>query len=342
MSPTAIDLFCGAGGATQGLRAAGFQVLAGVEVDQAACDSYSLNHADTLLFREDIERIRPEDVIRAVHLESGALDLLKSCPPCQPYSTLSRGLDQSHGDRLVTQTICWIKAAAPKLVLLENVPGIQRSEGLKRLKTGLKRLGYTFQSAILRAEEFGIPQTRRRWFGIGVRNDISAPPPDLLAHPTATPSAEAAASIADLPKAKADCSDELHRPRRVTSLVERRIKAIPRDGSRFDLPAALQLRCHRNLGRHATGPYGRVPSQGPGPTLTTRCTTVSAGRFIHPHEDRPLTLREAAVLQTFPVTYQFSGSYGEIERQIGNAVPTRLVEIVAERLKTRLLGAACK
>jgi DNA (cytosine-5)-methyltransferase 1 len=116
-----------------------------------------------------------------------------------------------------------------------------------------------------------------------------------------------------------------------------RIRAIPVNGSRFDLPTKLQLACHGRLkSRVATTAYSRLPTTGPAPTLTTRCTTPSCGQFIHPRADRGLTLREAAILQSFPLTYRFLGKYGEIERQIGNAVPVQVVRLLAERLLVHL------
>lgn len=126
-------------------------------------------------------------------------------------------------------------------------------------------------------------------------------------------------------------SDPLDAHRKPTGQVLERIKAVPVNGTRFDLPPELQLACHKKLAggkerRSASTAYGRLRLDEPAPTMTTRCTTPACGRFIHPTEHRGITLREAAILQTFPVTYQFSGHYGAIERQIGNAVPVQMAK----------------
>ena len=122
--------------------------------------------------------------------------------------------------------------------------------------------------------------------------------------------------------------------RRETELREpgalERIKAVPPGGGRLALPAELELACHARLGKgSATSIYGRIDPSKAAPTMTTRCTTPSCGRFIHPTEDRGLTLREAALLQTFPIDYVFKGNHGEIERQVGNAVPPKLAEALS-------------
>jgi DNA (cytosine-5)-methyltransferase 1 len=339
----AIDIFCGAGGASQGLKGAGFRVIAGVENDPRAATTYRQNHPETHLVEDDIRRVRPTHVMKQVGLSSGELTLLKSCPPCQPFSSLSRRSQLGSLEFLCDTTLSWVRAFRPRAVLIENVPGVINAPGFAGLWSGLRKSGYSPFSRVLRAELYGIPQTRRRWFGVAFRSDTGAMDADSLFAPPppsrARRQADAARALAALPPASPSSRDPLHRPRLCPPIVNQRIAAIPPGADRFSLPDDLLLSCHLGLGRNATGPYGRIPCEGPGPTITTRCTTPSSGRFIHPHQDRPITLREAATLQTFPRSYRFSGTRNQIERQIGNAVPIRLIQLLGKRLYAHLRRA---
>lgn len=199
--------------------------------------------------------------------------------------------------------------------------------------------GYAVATYKVDAADFAVPQRRRRLIALGVMglgkgklpSDLAdALPADFDRSPKTVHHALAAV-ILDR------AADELHRGRAHRPRVLQRIKAIPEGGDRFDLPAELVLACHARLGRRAPASYGRMRHDQPAPTLTTRCTTPACGSFIHPTEDRGITLREAAILQTFPSTYQFAGGYDQIERQIGNAIPVRLAEAVA-RVATSLIA----
>jgi site-specific DNA-cytosine methylase len=257
------------------------------------------------------------------------VELLSACPPCQPFSTLGTGDADDPRNRLVSSVLRFARALRPRAVLIENVPGLRHEPRFSRLLADLGR-DYRVASYVVEAADFGVPQRRRRIIALGVRRDTSvSPPPDLLgALPPgfdASPcsAGEALAAAADLTLE----DDPVHRARTPRPTTLKRIRMVKQGGGRFDLPRELQLDCHVRLGaRHATSIYGRIDPAEPAPTMTTRCTTPSCGRFVHPHEDRGLTLREAALLQTFPLTYSFRGSHGSIERQIGNAVPPRLSE----------------
>ncbi|BBJ43388.1 hypothetical protein SSPO_061060 [Streptomyces antimycoticus] len=132
-------------------------------------------------------------------------------------------------------------------------------------------------------------------------------------------------------------NDPLNRHRNSSDKVRRRIEAIPVGGGRFDLPEEHQLDCHKRLGtKHATASYGRIKWDAPAPTMTTRCTTPACGTFVHPEQNRGITLREAAALQTFPSDYDFEGDYGSIERQIGNAVPVRMASVLGVAVRRTL------
>lgn len=327
--PTAIDLFAGAGGASVGLVAAGFEVVGAVENDCDAADSFALNHPRAHLDRRDIREVDPSDLMNAAGLKPRTLSLLKSCPPCQGFSSLgAQNVEDARND-LVAQTWRFAATLQPAAVLVENVPGLQSDARFATMVTQAESAGYSVRKMVVDAIAFGVPQFRKRLIMVAVRDcRLGALPDDLLtllpsSFETTLRSAGPALSVAG----PIDGVDLIHRARTPRPATLRRIMAVPVGGSRFDLPPEQQLACHQRLGtRSATSSYGRIQADRPAPTMTTRCTTPACGRFIHPTESRGLSLREASLLQTFPREYQFVGGYDSIERQIGNAVPARMAE----------------
>lgn len=342
MTLTALDLFAGAGGATQGLRDAGFDVLGAVENDPAAAESYRLNHPDVRLWTDDIRRVTATSMRRDLNVGEGELTVLKACPPCQGFSTLAKGrvtANEKQND-LVLHTVRFVRTLRPQTVLLENVPGLGLDARASRLIEGLRALGYVARLYPVNAVEFGVPQRRKRLIILARRGLRSVLPEELSPvglEGGEAPTPSVGTAFEQLAKAM-DPSDPLNRRRTLSDTVQRRVEAVPVGGTRFDLPEDLRLECHNRLrARNATGSYGRLRLDEPAPTITTRCTTPACGSFIHPTEHRGITLREAATLQTFPVTYRFSGHYGEIERQIGNAVPVKMAAELG-RIVSNLVG----
>jgi DNA (cytosine-5)-methyltransferase 1 len=326
---TAVDLFSGAGGTTQGLRNAGYAVLAAVENDAAAARSFAANHSATALLERDIRRVQAPTLARQLLSDGRRLTLLTACPPCQPFSTLGSGRADDPRNALVSSVLRFIRHLRPQAVLLENVPGLRHEPRFERLVAALSE-DYVVADYIVQATDFGIPQNRRRMIVLAIeRGSNIVPPEDLVgALPegfdvSPTSAGEAIAMAAHLSTA----DDPIHRARTPRPKTLERILAMKQGGGRTQLPEHLQLACHTRLKtRAATSIYGRIDPAKPAPTMTTRCTTPSCGRFVHPTENRGLTLREAAVLQSFPLDYEFRGFYDQIERQIGNAVPPRLAE----------------
>ncbi|MFE4754475.1 DNA cytosine methyltransferase [Streptomyces mirabilis] len=327
---SAVDLFAGAGGATRGLRDAGFAMLAAVENDVEAAETYRKNHPRVSLFVQDVRTVEPQVLLESAALSSGELDLLKACPPCQGFSTLAKGpVDEQRND-LVLDTFRFVKAMRPRVVLLENVPGLARDRRFPELQRLLAGVGYQLRTATLDAAAFGVPQRRKRFICFAVRGDFSfnfdGDLTELLPTSFRT-SPRTAGQALDLLARYRRPDDPLDVCRTSSPTVTARIASIPVGGNRFDLPVEHQLDCHKRLtSRNASSSYGRVKLDEPAPTMTTRCTTPACGTFIHPTKDRGLTLREAATFQTFPINYQFFGNYGSIERQIGNAVPVRMAK----------------
>lgn len=335
-SPTAIDLFSGAGGATQGLRDAGFSVIGAVEFDSIASASYRLNHPSVRLWEQDIRNLKATVMARDLNLKPGELGLLKACPPCQGFSTLAEGRIEGDDPRneLVKHTVRFVRALRPKAVLVENVPGLGRDQRSKDLLDSLHTMGYNAKAYQVNAVDFGVPQKRKRLIILALRG-LRSKLPDSL-NPSDPEEPKTVRQTFDQLEKEVAPHDPLSMPRALSAAVLRRVEAIPAGGNRYDLPPELQLDCHKKLVNEgksgAAGSYARLRWEEPAPTMTTRCTTPACGPFLHPELHRPLTLREAAAIQTFPATYQFVGSRGDVERQIGNAVPVKMAAAIAGHL----------
>lgn len=338
---TAIDLFAGAGGASQGLRDAGFEVVAAVEFDSTASRTYEANHRGTWLISRDVSEIDPSgvrDVLEKVGRLPAPLSLLNACPPCQGFSSRgSREVEDARND-LVLVVPEWAEAFGPDVVVLENVPGLRDDSRLLEVRKRLGRLGYGTKPYVADAADFGVPQRRKRMILLGVRGARLEDFPDELVDGLPSDfdrSAQTAGRWIEKAGPINRTSDPVHRARTLRPKTLARVASVPLGGDRRSIPDELQLECHKTLdsqtgGRRATESYGRIDRDGVAPTMTTRCTTPACGRFTHPLEHRGLSLREAALLQTFPLEYEFKGTYGEIERQIGNALPVRMTSAIAQ------------
>lgn len=332
--PVAGDLFAGAGGSTQGLRQAGYRVLAAVEFDKACAKTYRKNHRGTALLADDIKNVTPEQFLESAGVGRGDLDLLNACPPCQGFSSLGATDADDERNDLVSTVLEFIDGVFPKAFIVENVPGLARDRRMTELLAKARALGYGVRTYRVNATEFGVPQSRRRLIAIGV---YGLPEADLPEHPAELLPIGFSREHDRITKVLAKAGplkgtdDPVHRGRRSTPEVEARIRLIPKNGGRFDLPESHQLDCHKSLKakRSAAAAYGRMRLDEPAPTLTTRCTTPACGRYLHPTKHRGITLREAALIQTFPLRYRFEGTYGEIEGQIGNAVPVRMAQALS-------------
>lgn len=321
---TAIDLFSGAGGLTQGLIDAGFTVIGAVENDPLAAETYAANHGSVRLWTTDIRLLAVADVMAELELRPGQLDLLAGCPPCQGFSTLrTRHRGRSvHDDRndLVDDFMNFAAALRPKSIMLENVPNLAKDERLDRILERLEELGYYAGrdvAKVFNAADFGVPQRRRRMILI---TSTFGP----IAHAAPSPKRMTVRSAFAGLRTTGGSDGSLHDyPQRRSERVGELIGRIPRDGgSRRDLSAEWQLPCHQRSDGFKDV-YGRMAWDMPAPTITTGCFNPSKGRFLHPDEDRNITMREAACLQGFEPEYVFSMRQGVsgVAKLIGNAFP---------------------
>jgi DNA (cytosine-5)-methyltransferase 1 len=330
--PRAIDCFSGCGGMTVGLKRAGFSVVGAVEIDPVACDVYELNHPDTKLWRKDICELTCDEILTELNLRPGELDLLGGCPPCQGFSTLRthNGKKRIRDERndLIFQFQRLILGLLPKSVMLENVPGLFRNRRLSEFKKSLKEHGYAVIAKILNVADYGVPQRRRRLVVLASRYGTVG----------FAAKAERRLTVRDaigaLPPA-GESGDPLHDLKENrTPRIRKLIDAIPHDGgSRTALPRNLQLKCHRESDGFKDV-YGRMSWDRLSPTITTGCFNPSKGRFLHPCENRAITMREAALLQSFPADYQFPVEFGKINiaSMIGNALPPEFIYCHARQI----------
>jgi DNA (cytosine-5)-methyltransferase 1 len=339
---TAIDLFCGAGGLTVGLKKAGFQVLAGVEYNPLAAETYKINHRLTKVYVDDISVLSPNQVMRDLNLKRGSLDLLAGCPPCQGFSThRTRNKAISKSDKrndLVFEFIRYVEAMLPKTVMLENVPGLAKDWRAKELQNRLRDLGYHIDenfAQVKDAADYGVPQRRKRLLIKASRFGIIPDAKPIKKRKTV------ANTISGLPK-PGESGDPLHDfPTNRSARVQAIISLVPKNGgSRADLPKVYWLACHIKRPESYRDVYGRMAWGDVAPTITSGCTNPSKGRFIHPDENRAITLREAALLQTFPKNYKFSTSRGKeaVALMIGNALPPEFIRRQAVEYEGHLRG----
>ena len=338
---TAIDLFAGAGGASEGLRDAGFEVVAAVEFDPTACRTYAANHRDALLISRDVSDLDPfgvRVVLEGTGRLTSTLSLLNACPPCQGFSSRGSREVEDARNELVLVVPKWAEAFGPDVVVLENVPGLRDDSRLLRVRGQLDRLGYGTRPYVADAADFGVPQRRKRMILLGVRGARAEDFPAELVDGLPSDfdrTAQTAGRWIEKAGPINMTSDPVHRARTLRPRTLARVASVPLGGDRRSIPDDLQLECHKALdsqtgGRRATESYGRIDRDDVAPTMTTRCTTPACGRFTHPLEHRGLSLREAALLQTFPPDYKFEGTYGEVERQIGNALPVKMTSAIAQ------------
>jgi len=332
---TAIDLFCGSGAVTEGLKAEGFTVLAAVDLDPISCQTYQLNHPEVHLEEKDIELLSPKQ-LRSKTAHEGRIDLLVVCAPCQPFSSQNR--KRANNDprtHLVLDSIKFIAEFKPRLIFYENVRGILSTEIMTLLASRLTDLGYALGiPKVIDAADCGVPQRRERCIAVAApEQGLADRFYNMIEFSPRVSVVEAIGSLPHLAAGEHDPDDPLHFARCHHPIAIERLRRIPKDGgSRSALPEHLELRCHKGRAGDFPDVYGRMKWDDVAPTLTTGCTDLTKGRFAHPTDDRAITLREAALLQSFPATYRFFGNAGQIARQIGNAVPVAMVRTMARSL----------
>lgn len=332
-----IDLFCGAGGLTFGLQRAGVHIVAGVDLDPAAEFPFTWNNR-ALFIRADVRQLGARDLSKLY--PRGAIRLLAGCAPCRPFSPFRRGSynpkDTEWG--LLNEFGRLASELKPELLTMENVPDLASKPVFRRFVATLQGHGYHVDWKSLYCPRFGVPQQRRRLVLLA-----------SLVGPIEVPRGSRSSkrfrtvrdTIASLPKLRAgerDRRDRLHRARSLTETNLRRLRASRPGGSWRDWPESLRANCHRReQGASYQSVYARMAWDEPAPTITTQFYNFGTGRFGHPEQDRSITPREAALLQTFPRRFVFvrpdeDVHFNRIGRLIGNAVPPRLAYSIGREI----------
>lgn len=357
---TVIDLFSGAGGLSEGFRQAGYDVRAGNDFFGAAGETFAATHKHATFLPGPIQKYSPENFLEAAGLGSGELDVLVGGPPCQGFSVYNhqRGLHDERSS-LYHEYLRIVSGLKPNWIVLENVTGMTSAGGgaaVGGILSGLEALGYTVRAEVLRAEDYGVPQERRRLVFIGNRVGAPMPLPKKTHGIGLLPFVTVEDALADLPQLlngeDSKLTDYAHEPRSAFQLCMRygsngvknhsaaklsrinldRLKHIPQGGSWRDIPYELLPEGMKRAKRSDhTKRYGRLSWSGMASTILTKCDP-HWGAYFHPSQDRTLTVREAARLQSFPDWFEFKGSRTEQYIQVGNAVPPLLGFAIAEAI----------
>ncbi len=321
----AIDLFAGCGGLTYGLKKANFNVISAVEINKTASATYRLNHHETQLIDTDIRSVNAKTWMAELGIAEGDLDLLAGCPPCQGFSRLRTGngahSNRDSRNRLLMEMASLVTTFKPKSVMMENVPDLANRAIFKEFLRSLQKDGYLINWEIQDVRKFGVPQRRRRLvlvagkgFEIPFGKKSKSERTVRMAISRLKPAGFSGDILHDMPENR-------------TKAMRKRIALTPKDGgSRKDLPSKYQLACHKRSNGYKDV-YGRMAWNDVAPTITGGCSNPSKGRFLHPEENRNITLREAALLQTFPKSFKVppGTNKGDTAQMIGNALPPEFV-----------------
>ncbi len=341
MNIEAIDLFCGIGGLSYGLLNAGIKVKAGIDIDKTCKYSFETN-CEAPFIDQDIKEISGKKLDRFYSEDS--TKILVGCAPCQPFSSYTYKKDKTKDERwqLLYEFARLVKETTPVIVSMENVPTLLNFKKAPVFYDFVKKLeeeNYFVLYKIVYAPDYGVPQKRKRLVLLASQlGKIELLPP------THTPDRyltvkDAIGNLEKINSGESSKNDFIHRASKLSEKNLKRIKQSKPGGSwKKDWDDELKLSCHTSeKGKTYVSVYGRMKWDEPAPTMTTFCTGIGNGRFGHPEQDRAISLREAAILQSFPIDYKFADSvenlkFGQTTKHIGNAVPPKLGEIIGKSI----------
>jgi DNA (cytosine-5)-methyltransferase 1 len=330
----AVDIFCGAAGLSLGLKWSGIPIAAGIDLDPACRFPFETNIGAKFL-EQDISTLSGEAV--SALFGDAKIRVLAGCAPCQPfsgYTTKRRAID--HRWELLLQFLRIVRECVPEIVTMENVPRLSHLPLWQEFVSSLQALGYFVAWDVLDVAKFGVPQNRRRLVLLASKLG-----PVQLPVPAKGKAATVEKAIGKLPAIKAgakNSADPLHSSRALTPRNLARIKRSKPAGTWREWPKRMQATCHKaNSGKTYPSVYGRMSWDKPSPTITTQFYGFGNGRFGHPKQNRAITLREGAILQSFPIDFKFAPNdrrvnFREIGRLIGNAVPPALAHAIGKAI----------
>lgn len=333
----AIDLFCGAGGLTRGLIDAGIEVKAGFDIEESCRYAYEKNNEGAKFFHENIVNVKADDLKKL--WSKGAIRLLAGCAPCQPFSTAASAAKKEKVEKepgaadpryfLLNHFERLVKSTRPELVTMENVPRVRMHAPFQAFVGTLRAEGYEVWFDVVNCKELGVPQTRKRLVLMASRIGAVPTAKDFPKSEVVTVR-QALKDMAKLEAGQQDPNDRIHIARNLTPINMKRMRASKPGGNWLDWPEDLRVNCHtKESGESYRSVYSRMELDKPAPTMTTQFFNFGTGRFGHPTEDRTITPREAAIIQSFPADYKFIADDEKIYqmqlgKMIGNAVPPKL------------------
>ena len=344
-----VDLFCGIGGLTHGLIKEGFIVSAGVDFDNSCKYAYETNNNNVKFVHKDITKLTGNELNDL--FPDHSRKILVGCAPCQPFSIFNyknsnNAKKQAEDEkwRLLYSFADLIEATQPEIVSMENVPQLKNFNEGKVLNDFIIKLennGYFVSYGIYNAQDYGVPQRRRRLILLASKHSkINLIPPTHKNNYITVK--QAIGHLKPINDGEHSKDDFLHYSRKLTDLNKKRIKATPEGGGWQDWDESLLLECHKKGGGKMYGSvYGRMSKNDVAPTMTTYCIGLNNGRFGHPEQDRAISLREAAIFQSFPENYNLidpnvTFNAQVLARQIGNAVPVGLGQTIAKTIKSHI------
>ena len=340
------DFFCGCGGASSGLQAAGMEIALGLDNDPDARRTFEANFPKAAFIGDDIANVSASAIDAVVGAWADYPLIFNACAPCQPFSRQRRGVAPSSDERLglLDHVLRFVRRHRPEFVFAENVPGLREGDAgsrvFRRLIGTLQALGYSTDHRVVKSQDYGVPQRRARLVLLAsLLGPIDFPSPT---HGEGARSAEHSTvgewidSLPAISAGETHPSIPNHRAARLSPSNLQRIRATPPGGGWPDLPPELMPKSRQSGFNGFTDVYGRLRWDAPAPALTTRCVSYSNGRFGHPEQDRAISVREAAYLQTLPPNFVLTGSLNSQARQVGNAVPALLAQHFGECITEHL------
>ncbi|MEO6721763.1 MAG: DNA cytosine methyltransferase [Ferruginibacter sp.] len=335
----AVDFFCCSGGVTNGFRKAGIKVLGGIDIEGVYKQTYEKNNRGSKFLEADIAILKPEDLISTFGIVKDMDDLIfVGCSPCQYYTNLQTDKTKSSKSKMLLEEFKrFVDYFNPGFIFIENVPGLETKgeSPLSRFKQFLVNKAYAIDDKVVNAADYNVPQSRKRYVLVASRITSKIAIPEVKRVNVKT----VREAIGHLPNVKAGHKDEnklMHWTADLAPINLQRIRSTSHNGGNrleWKNNENLQLKCYQGKDSTFSDVYGRVFWDNPSPTITTKFHSLTNGRFGHPEQDRALSLREGALLQSFPSSYTFySDSIGVIARMIGNAVPPKLAEVIGKKL----------
>jgi DNA (cytosine-5)-methyltransferase 1 len=335
----AVDFFCCAGGVTCGFKQAGIKVLGGIDIDGTYKDTYEKNNKGSKFIQSDIATLQFNMLERELGIRKDMDNLIFiGCSPCQYYTTIQTDKTKSTQTKLLLEDFKrFVDYFNPAYLFIENVPGLETKKGspLANFKLFLEEKKYSFDDKIINAAHYNVPQNRKRYVLIASRLNRRLSIPDGNTKEIKSVK-ETIGELKQIPSGYKDSSSLKHWSAQLKPINLKRIKNTSHDGgTRIEWKdnIELQLNCYKGKDNTFSDVYGRMYWDKPAPTITTKFHSISNGRFGHPEQDRGISLREGALLQSFPKSYIFfSNSLVLISRMIGNAVPPQLAKSIGQSI----------